>query len=89
MPPFDLSSMPADDDLRAEIAATAARLIAEEGCEYAQAKRRAVRELMGDERTSAIPDNGEVERELRRYLPSSKPRPMRSGSRDCVGWPDR
>jgi hypothetical protein len=60
--------MPADDDLRAEIAATAARLIAEEGCEYAQAKRRAVRELMGDERTSAVPDNAEVERELRRYL---------------------
>lgn len=60
--------MPADDALRAEIAATAARLIAEEGCEYAQAKRRAVHELIGDERTSAMPDNGEVERELRRYL---------------------
>jgi hypothetical protein len=60
--------MPADDALRAEIAATAARLIAEEGCEYAQAKRRAVHELIGDERTSAMPDNAEVERELRRYL---------------------
>ena len=66
--PSDLSSMPADDDLRAEIAATAARLIAEEGCEYAQAKRRAVHEIIGDGRTSAIPDNAEVERELRRYL---------------------
>lgn len=60
--------MSADDDLRAEIAATAARLIAEEGCDYAQAKRRAVHELVGDERTSAIPDNAEVEREVRRYL---------------------
>ena len=60
--------MPPDDELRAEIAATAARLIAEEGCEYAQAKRRAVHELMGGERTSAMPDNAEVERELRRYL---------------------
>ena len=38
--------MPVDDDLRAEIAATAARLIAEEGCEYAQAKRRAHAVLM-------------------------------------------
>lgn len=57
-----------EDALRAEIAATAARLIAEEGCEYAQAKRRAVHELLGGERTSAIPDNAEVERELRRYL---------------------
>jgi hypothetical protein len=60
--------MPAGDDLRAEIAATAARLIAEEGCEYGQAKRRAVHELLGESRTSAIPDNAEVERELRRYL---------------------
>ena len=60
--------MPADDDLRAEIAATAARLIAEEGCEYIQAKRRAVQELLGDSRTAPVPDNAEVERELRRYL---------------------
>jgi hypothetical protein len=59
--------MPADD-LRAEIAATAARLIAEEGCDYAQAKRRAVQELVGDARTAPIPDNAEVEREVRRYL---------------------
>ena len=60
--------MSADDDLRTEIAATAARLIAEEGCEYAQAKRRAVHELLGEQRTSSMPDNAEVERELRRYL---------------------
>jgi len=60
--------MPADDDLRAEIAAAAARLIAEEGCEYGQAKRRAVQELLGDSRTAPVPDNAEVERELRRYL---------------------
>ena len=60
--------MAADDDLRAEIAATAARLIAEEGCEYAQAKRRAAHDVLGDKRSSAIPDNAEVERELRRYL---------------------
>jgi hypothetical protein len=60
--------MSADDDLRTEIAATAARLIAEEGCEYGQAKRRAVHELLGSDRASAVPDNSEVERELRRYL---------------------
>jgi len=60
--------MPVDDDLRAEIAATAARLIAEEGCEYAQAKRRAVHEVLGSDRASAIPDNAQVEREVRRYL---------------------
>jgi hypothetical protein len=55
--------------LRAELAATAARLIAEEGCEYAQAKRRAAQEILGDDaRRSAMPDNQEVEHELRRYL---------------------
>ncbi len=56
-------------DLRTELAATAARLIAEEGCEYAQAKRRAVQEILGeDARRSTMPDNHEVEHELRRYL---------------------
>jgi hypothetical protein len=55
--------------LRAELAATAARLIAEEGCEYSQAKRRAAQEILGDDaRRSAMPDNQEVEQELRRYL---------------------
>lgn len=56
-------------DLRIELAATAARLIAEEGCEYGQAKRRAS-EMLGDGRVhhATMPDNSEVERELRRYL---------------------
>lgn len=60
----------AASDRRTELAATAARLIAEEGCEYAQAKRRAVHELLGEgsERRTTLPDNSEVERELRRYL---------------------
>jgi Tat protein secretion system quality control protein TatD with DNase activity len=59
----------AASDLRTELAATAARLIAEEGCEYAQAKRRAVQEILGEgARRSTLPDNSEVERELRRYL---------------------
>ena len=57
------------NDLRTELAATAARLIAEEGCEYAQAKRRAAQEILGDDvRRSTMPDNQEVEHELRRYL---------------------
>ncbi|HVG05388.1 MAG TPA: hypothetical protein VM937_10650 [Burkholderiaceae bacterium] len=59
----------AANNLRTELAATAARLIAEEGCEYAQAKRRAAQEILGeDARRSTMPDNHEVERELRRYL---------------------
>jgi hypothetical protein len=56
-------------DLRTELAVTAARLIAEEGCEYAQAKRRALQEIFGEgARRSMLPDNSEVEHELRRYL---------------------
>ena len=59
----------ADGDLRTEVAVTAARLIAEEGCEYAQAKRRAVQEIFGESaRRLTLPDNSEVEHELRRYL---------------------
>jgi hypothetical protein len=58
------------DRLRTEVAATAARFIAEEGCDYAQAKRRAVRELLGDgsDTRGAMPDNAEIEHELRRHL---------------------
>jgi hypothetical protein len=56
------------DPTRIELAATAARLIAEEGCGYSQAKRRARRMLFGEDAGPALPDNAEVERELRRYL---------------------
>jgi len=57
------------DDLRVELAATAARLIAEEGCDYGQAKRRAVHAVLGaGDRRGVMPENSEVERELRRYL---------------------
>jgi hypothetical protein len=56
-------------DLRIELAAAAARLIAEEGCDYAQAKRRAVHAVLGSgDRRGVMPENSEVERELRRYL---------------------
>jgi len=58
------------EDLKIAIAAAAARWIAEEGCDYATAKRRAVRELLGDGSGArgAMPDNPLVESELRRYL---------------------
>lgn len=57
-------------NLRSEVAVVAARLIAEEGCDYALAKRRAVRDLLGpgSESAGAMPDNREVEREVRRHL---------------------
>jgi len=50
-----------------EIAATAARLIVEEGLEYGPAKRRAVRELGLSSRT-ALPNNELTEQAVREYI---------------------
>ena len=62
---------PIDDlpQLRAQIAALAARMIAQDGTEYAVAKRKAASQLLGDEQPAAnlLPDNAEVEEEVRRY----------------------
>ena len=58
------------EDLTLELAATAARLIAEDGCDYATAKRKAVQMVLGEARSprGRLPDNELVEAELRRYL---------------------
>lgn len=50
-----------------EVAATAARLVVEEGLEYGPAKRRAVRQLGLPTRT-ALPDNDRVEAAVREYI---------------------
>ena len=50
-----------------EIAATAARLILEEGLEYGQAKRRAVKELGLNSRV-ALPNNELIEQAVREYI---------------------
>src|ERR1700712_5605568 len=52
-----------------EIAATAARLVVEEGMEYGPAKRRAARDLgRHGGRRGELPDNDQVEKEVRDYL---------------------
>lgn len=58
------------NSLRTELAAAAARLIAEEGCDYGQAKRRALHEVLGSHGATRalLPDNAEIEHELRRHL---------------------
>lgn len=55
------------DTLKREIAAVASRLVVEEGMEYGPAKRRAVREMGLPSRT-ALPNNDEVEAEVRDYI---------------------
>ena len=58
-----------NSSLAAEIAATAARLVVEEGMEYGPAKRRAARDLgRGSMRAAALPGNDAVEDEVRQYL---------------------
>lgn len=57
------------DLLRAEIAAAAARLIAEDGADYATAKRKAAKHVLGNAkiRGEIMPDNGQIEDEVRLY----------------------
>ena len=54
--------------LSTEIAATAARLVVEEGMEYGPAKRRAARLLARGSRKLELPANDVIEDEIRSYL---------------------
>ncbi len=55
--------------LRAEIAVRAARLIAQDGADYATAKRKAMRLVLGADEAppNLLPDNAEIEAEVRKY----------------------
>jgi hypothetical protein len=58
---------PPMDSLQSEIAATAARLVVEEGMEYGPAKKRAVKQ-MGLTGRTALPDNDSLEEAVREYI---------------------
>ena len=64
-----MMSLPLDPmpTLKSEIAATAARMVVEEGLEYGPAKRRAVRQ-MGLGGRAALPDNDELHDAVREYI---------------------
>jgi hypothetical protein len=55
------------ESVKEEIAATAARLVVEEGLEYGPAKRRAVKQL-GLTGRSTLPDNEQIERAVEEYI---------------------
>ncbi len=57
------------ETLRAEIAAGAARLIAEDGADYGTAKRKAARQILGNTKVRGdfMPDNAQIEEEVRLY----------------------
>lgn len=77
---FSIDPMPSmpnpdRDDARSELAAAAARLIAEDGLDYASAKHKAAAAVFGvaGGARSALPDNAQIELELRRYLATFVP----------------
>ena len=80
------------DNLKSEIAATAARMVVEEGLEYGPAKRRAVKQLGLPGRT-ALPDNDEVEESVREYIElfcaDTQPAELDALRRLAVTWMER
>jgi hypothetical protein len=58
---------PHESELRDRIAAVAARFIAEDGLDYAGAKVRAAREVLGEGRRDCMPDNAHVEAAVREH----------------------
>jgi hypothetical protein len=62
---------PIDDlqQLRAQIAVVAARMVAQDGADYAVAKRKAATQVLGDAQAASgvLPDNAEIEEEVLRY----------------------
>lgn len=56
--------------MRREIAAAAARLVADSGLDYGSAKQKAARDVVGSERLprNQMPDNDEIDEALREHL---------------------
>lgn len=80
------------DTLQSEIAATAARLVVEEGLEYGPAKRRAVKQLGLPQRT-ALPDNEAVEDAVREHIDlfcaDTQPAELAALRRLALTWMER
>ena len=80
------------DTIKREIAAVAARLVVEEGLEYGPAKRRAVRE-MGLPTRTGLPNNDEVEAEVRDYIAlfcaDTQPRELHALRQLALEWMQR
>ena len=80
------------ESAKSEIAATAARMVVEEGLEYGPAKRRAVRQL-GLNSRSALPDNDAVEEAVREYIElfcaETQPAELAALRRLALTWMER
>jgi hypothetical protein len=80
------------DSAQTEIAATAARLVVEEGLEYGPAKKRAVKQLGLNART-ALPDNDMLEDAVREYIDvfcaDTQPAELAALRRLALTWMER
>src|SRR6476661_5285409 len=83
---------PGMDSVKSEIAATAARMVVEEGLEYGPAKRRAVKQ-MGLGPRSPLPDNDVLEEAVREYLElfcaETQPAELAALRRLALTWMER
>ena len=79
-------------DVQLEIAATAARLVVEEGLHFGPAKHRAVKTL-GLPARVALPSNDEVEAQVREYIAlfcaDTQPQELRALREHALVWMDR
>lgn len=80
-------------DTRAEIAAVAARLVVDEGMEYAEAKRRAVRQLGLSSARAPLPDNATLEAAVREHIAifcaDTQPAELRALRELALVWMER
>ncbi|NUZ05707.1 hypothetical protein [Piscinibacter koreensis] len=79
--------------LTEEIAASAARLVVEEGLDYGAAKRRAARDLGANPRSSELPGNDAVEDDVREYIAlfcaDTQPAELAELRRIAIRWMER
>lgn len=81
--------------VRDEIATAAAKMIAEDGLDFASAKRKAARQVIGDVRLAGewLPDNEHLEEEVREYQAlfqaDSQPAILHSLRRIALSWMER
>ena len=80
------------DAIKEEIAATAARMVVEEGLEYGAAKRQATKQL-GVSARSGLPDNDQVEAAVREYIAlfcaDTQPGELRALRELALAWMER
>lgn len=86
--------MPSSDELTAELCARAARLVVEEGLDYAAAKRRALRDLGPQAgRGAALPPNEQLEDAVREHIAlfhaDTQPTELAALRQLALRWMDR